>query len=156
LYLRALTVAPSPLLSFVDFLGFLVPLMGIGLAFDSINGEHSRRTLSRILAQPIYRDALLFGKFLAGLGTLAICLTALWLMITGLTMWRLGFPPSGEEIVRGLVFLVITIFYAGVWLALAMLFSIVFRSAATAALAALGTWLFLSLLWPALVPAIAL
>ena len=96
LYLRALTVAPSPLLSFVDFLGFLVPLMGIGLAFDSINGEHSRRTLSRILAQPIYRDALLFGKFLAGLGTLAICLTALWLMITGLTMWRLGFPPSGE------------------------------------------------------------
>ena len=48
-----------------------------------------------------------------------------------------------------------TIAYAGVWLALAMLFSIVFRSAATAALVALGLWLFLTLIWPALAPAIA-
>ena len=44
--------------------------MAIGLGFDAVNGEHNRRTLSRILAQPIYRDALLFGKFLAGLLTL--------------------------------------------------------------------------------------
>ena len=34
--------------------------------------------------------------------------------------------------------LLVTIVYAGVWLALAMLFSIIFRSAATAALVALG------------------
>ena len=41
----------------------------------------------------------------------------------------------------------------GVWLALAMLFSIMFRSAATAALVTLGLWLFLTLIWPALAPA---
>ena len=41
------------------------------------------------------------------------------------------------------------------WLALAMLLSIVFRSAATAALVALGLWLFLTLLWPMLAPALA-
>ncbi len=29
-------------------------------------------SLSRILAQPIYRDALLFGKFLAGVATFSI------------------------------------------------------------------------------------
>ena len=50
------------------------PLMAIGLGFDAVNGEHNRRTLSRILSQPIYRDALLVGKFLAGLATLAISL----------------------------------------------------------------------------------
>ena len=55
---------------------------------------------------------------------------------------------------RALIFLVVTIAYAGVWLALAMLFSIVFRSTATAALVTLGLWLFLSLLWPALAPAV--
>ena len=48
------------------------------------------------------------------------------------------------------MFLLVTIAYAGVWLALAMLFSILFRSTATAALVALGLWLFLALLWPAL------
>ncbi len=79
LFLRLFTTAREPLPSFVAFLGFLVPLMAIGLGFDAVNGEHNRRTLSRILSQPIYRDALLFGKFLAGLATLSISLVALWL-----------------------------------------------------------------------------
>ena len=70
LFLRLFTTSRDPLPSFVSFLSFLVPLMAIGLGFDAVNGEYNRRTLSRILSQPIYRDALLFGKFLAGLVTL--------------------------------------------------------------------------------------
>jgi ABC-2 type transport system permease protein len=64
-------------------------------------------------------------------------------------------PPSGEEVARSLVFLVFALAYAGVWLALAMLYSILFRSPATAALSALGTWLLLAVLWPMLAPAFA-
>jgi ABC-2 type transport system permease protein len=138
------------LLSFVTVLSILIPLIAIGLGFDSVNGEYNRRTMSRILAQPIYRDALLLGKFLAGLATITICLITLWLMVIGFGLLRLGIPPSTEELLRCLMFLVISIFYAGVWLALAMLFSILFRSTATAALMSLGVWLFLALLWPAL------
>src|SRR5262249_56627913 len=100
---------PLPLTSLVSLLGSLAPLMAIGLGFDSVNGEHSRRTLSRILAQPIYRDALLFGKFLAGLATLAISLIALWLLAIGLGLFVLGIPPRPEEIVRGLVCLFLTL-----------------------------------------------
>ncbi len=155
LFLRLFTTARDPLPSFVSFLGFLVPLMAIGLGFDAVNGEFNRRTLSRILSQPIYRDALLFGKFLAGLATLSISLVALWLLVIGLGLIMLGVPPGGEEMGRALIFLLVTIVYAGVWLALAMLFSVMFRSAATAALATLGVWLFLTLIWPALSPAIA-
>ena len=155
LFLRLFTTARDPLPSFVSFLGFLAPLMAIGLGFDAINGEHNRRTLSRILSQPIYRDALLFGKFLAGLAVLAISLVALWLLVIGLGLIMLGVPPGGEEMARALVFLLVTIAYAGVWLALAMLFSVIFRSAATAALVTLGLWLFLTVIWPALAPAIA-
>ncbi len=155
LLLRLFTLAHEPLPSFVAILGFLIPLMAIGLGFDSVNSEHSRRTLSRILAQPIYRDALLMGKFLAGLTTLAVNLAALWLMVIGLGLIFLGVPPGGDEIARSLVFLVIAIFYAGVWLAMAMLLSILFRSPATAALVALGVWLFLTVLWPMLAPAFA-
>jgi ABC-2 type transport system permease protein len=155
LFLRLFTTAREPLPSFVAFLGFLVPLMAIGLGFDAVNGEHSRRTLSRILSQPIYRDALLFGKFLAGLATMSVSLVALWLLVIGLGLIMLGVPPGGEEMARAFIFLLVTIAYAGVWLALAMLFSIVFRSAATAALVTLGLWLFVTLIWPALAPAIA-
>jgi len=64
LFLKLFTLARDPLPAFVGFLGFLVPLIAIALAFDAVNGEFNQRTLSRVLAQPIYRDALLFGKFL--------------------------------------------------------------------------------------------
>jgi len=155
LFLRLFTTAKQPLPSFVAFLGFLVPLMAIGLGFDAVNGEHNRRTLSRILSQPIYRDALLFGKFLAGIAVISISLIALWLLVIGLGLLMLGVPPGGEEMARAFIFLLVTIAYAAVWLALAMLFSVMFRSAATAALVTLGLWLFLSVIWPALAPAIA-
>jgi ABC-2 type transport system permease protein len=155
LFLRLLTTARDPLPSFVSFLGFLVPLMAIGLGFDSVNGEHNQRTLSRILSQPIYRDALLFGKFLAGIATLSISLVVLWLLVIGLGLLMLGVPPGGAEMGRALAFLGVTIAYAGVWLALAMLFSVIFRSPATAGLVTLGLWLFLTVIWPALAPAVA-
>jgi ABC-2 type transport system permease protein len=155
LFLRLFTTAREPLPSFVSFLSFLVPLMAIGMGFDSVNGEHSRRTLSRILSQPIYRDALLFGKFLAGLTTLSVSLLSLWLLVIGLGLIMLGVPPGGEEMARAFLFLFVTIVYAGVWLALAMLFSVIFRSAATAALVTLGLWLFVSVIWPALSSAVA-
>jgi len=138
------------LLSFITWLTMLVPLMAIGLGFDAVNSEHNRHTLSRILSQPIYRDALLFGKFLGALMTLTIALVVLWLLVVGLGLLFIGIPPGGDEIARAFVFLLVTIAYAGVWLALALLFSILFRSAATAALVTLGLWLFLAFVWPIL------
>ena len=114
LFLRLFTTARDPLPSFVSFLGFLLPLLAIALAFDAINGEYSRRTMSRILAQPIYRDGLLAGKFLGGLIVLTICLVTLWLLVTGLGILTLGLPPSGEEVLRGIGFLLCCIAYSGV------------------------------------------
>jgi ABC-2 type transport system permease protein len=125
----------------------LVPLVAIALTFDSINGEFNRRTLSRVLSQPIYRDALLLGKFLGALFTLALVMAAIWMLIFGLGMVGLGVPPTGEETARSLWFLVVTIFYGGVWLALSLTFSVVFRQPATAALASIAAWLFFMVFW---------
>ncbi len=146
-FLKLFTAAPEPFPSFASFLVILIPLTAIALAFDTVNGEFNQRTLSRVLAQPIYRDALLLGKFLAGLFTLALTLTTIWLLIMGLGLLGLGVPPSGEEVARSLWFLLVAIFYGGIWLALAMVFSIIFRQPATAALASIGVWFFFTLLW---------
>ncbi len=155
LFLRLFTRAGEGLPSFVSVLSVLVPLVAIGIGFDVVNSERNQRTLSRILAQPIYRDALLFGKFLAGIITIAIMLVALWLMVIGLGILTLGLPPGAEEVARAGAMLAVTVVYAGVWLALALLCSFLFRSAATAALVALGLWLFLTMLWPLLSPYVA-
>lgn len=155
LFLKLFTVAREPLPSFAAFLGFLLPLVAIALGFDAINGEHNRRTMSRLLAQPIYRDAVLFGKFLGGLLVIAIALLTLWLLMTGLGILFLGLPPSGADIVRGVFWLAATLAYAGVWLALAIAFSTVIRAPATSALAALSLWLVLTVFWGMIAPLLA-
>ncbi|MCB0156258.1 MAG: ABC transporter permease [Anaerolineae bacterium] len=147
IFLKLFTTGHDPIPAFISFLGFLVPLLAIALAFDAINGEFNQRTMSKVLAQPIYRDALLLGKFLAGLLTLALALTAIWLMIMGLGILQLGLPPSSEEVARSMWFLLLTIFYGGIWLALAMVFSIIFRQPATAALGSIAVWLFFTIFW---------
>ena len=155
LFLRIFTVTPERVgISFIAALNFIIPLMAIGLGFDSVNSEFNRRTLSRVLSQPIYRDALLLGKFLAGLATLAVALVALWLIVLGAGILMLGLPPREVEVARGIAFLVVAIAYGGVWLAVSLLFSVIFRSTATSALCALGLWLFFFILWPQLASAI--
>jgi ABC-2 type transport system permease protein len=155
LFLKLFTLSKPPIPSFVEFLGILVPLIAISLTFDAINGEFNRRTLSRVLSQPIYRDALLFGKFLAAFFTLALVLTVIWLLIIGLGLVGLGVPPNPDSLGRLLIFLVATIFYGGVWLAMAMVFSILFRQPATAAMASLAVWLFFLIFWNILAGLIA-
>ena len=155
LFLKLFTVAREPLPSFAAFLGFLLPLVAIALGFDAINGEYNRRTMSRLLSQPIYRDAVLFGKFLGGLLIIAIALLTLWQLMIGLGILFLGLPPSGADIVRGVFWLAATLAYAGVWLALAIAFSTVIRSPATSALAALSVWLVLTVFWGMIAPLLA-
>jgi ABC-2 type transport system permease protein len=155
LYLKLFTTAQDPLPSFVAFLGFFLPLAAIALGFDSINGEHNRHTLSRVLSQPIYRDALLLGKFLAGMFTLGVSLLALWLLVTGMGLLVLGVVPGIEEVARGLLFLLTAWAYAGIWLALAIALSVIFRQTATSALAAIAVWLFFAIFWDMVVQVIS-
>jgi ABC-2 type transport system permease protein len=147
LFLQLFTTSRDPLPAFAGFLGFLVPLVAISLAFDMINGEFNRRTISRVLSQPIYRDALLLGKFLGGFFTLALVLSAIWLLVYGIGLIGLGIPPTGAEVARSLLFLLATIVYGGFWMALAMLFSTLFNQSATAALASIAVWLFFTVFW---------
>ena len=144
-FLWLLTSRTEGLFSLATFLGFFGPLIGIMLGFDSISGEYANRTLSRVLSQPIYRDSLINGKFLAGLITIAILWFAILLIVIGLGISLLGFPPDGEELWRMLIFTIVGIAYVGFWLALAMLFSLLFQRTVTAALASLALWLFLAI-----------
>jgi ABC-2 type transport system permease protein len=147
-FLLLLTSQSGGLLSLATFLGLLGPLVGIMLGFDAISGEYARGTLSRVLSQPIYRDSLINGKFLAGLATVATLWAAILLLVIGLGIALVGFPPNPEELWRMLIFTVVGIIYVGFWLALALLFSLLFQRTVTAALGSLALWLFLAIFAP--------
>ncbi len=139
-----LFTAPGALFSLVQFVAFFGPLVGLILGFDTINRERNEGTLSKLLSQPIYRDVVINGKFLAGLTMITIMLVSIVLVITGIGLLVLGIVPGLEEIWRIVFYLIISIIYIAFWLGVAILFSILFRSTATSALAALAVWIFFS------------
>ncbi len=139
----------------VAFAALFVPLVGIAFGFDAVNSERSQGTLSRLLAQPIHRDDVVNGKFAAGIGVIALMLTALVALITALGIVRLGIIPSPEEFLRVIAWLLATILYAGFWLAFALLLSVAIRGAASAALVGFGSWLGLILFGAFLLPIVA-
>ncbi len=129
--------------TFLFFMTMIViPIVGVVLGFDAINRERSSGTLSRLLSQPIYRDTVFNGKFLAGLVTIAIILTSIVLLVSGLGMRVIGVPPSSEEALRLFLFLVLTTLYGSFWLGLSMLFSVLFNRVATSAMASIAVWVF--------------
>jgi ABC-2 type transport system permease protein len=139
-----LFTAPGAMFSLVEFVAFFGPLVGLILGFDTINRERNQGTLSKLLSQPIYRDVVINGKFLAGVTMITIMLVSIVLVITGLGLLVMGIVPGLEEIWRIMFYLVISIVYVSFWLGVAILFSILFRSTATSALASLAVWIFFS------------
>jgi ABC-2 type transport system permease protein len=144
-FLALFTIGADPVPSFVSLVGFLAPLLGIAFGFDAINGERAQGTLPRLLSQPIHRDDVINGKFAAGLAMIAIAITSVMLLVAGIGLLRLGIAPGIAEVIRLLLWLVVTVVYVGLWLAFATLCSVVVRRAATSALLAIGVWLALSL-----------
>jgi ABC-2 type transport system permease protein len=148
LFLKLFTVTidpvPFPLILFVSF---LAPLLGIMFGFDSVNGERAQGTLPRLLSQPIHRDEVILGKFVAGISVVSIMLTALVVFVAGVGIFRLGVTPTVGEVSRLLVWLLFTIVYVAFWQGLATLVSVKTTRAATSALIPVGVWLVLALFW---------
>lgn len=141
-FLLLFTASSGALPPFISFIAFFGPLIGLALSFDAINREQSSGTLGLVLSQPIFRDTVINGKFLAGLTVIAFMLVSIVLIVSGLGLWLLAIPPSLEEVLRIITYVAITIIYIGFWMALAMLLSIFFKRITTSVLAGISVWLF--------------
>lgn len=147
LFLSLFTVAPenSRIPPFFAIVSWLTPLLGIAFGFDSVNGERAQGTLPRLLSQPIHRDDVINGKFVAGIATIAAMLLALTGLLAGIGMIRLGVVPKLSDVFRLIAYLGVSIIYASFWLALATWSSVLLRRAATSAMLAIASWLVLTL-----------
>jgi len=155
-FINLFTTSGESIPSLVTFIGIFVPIIGIALGFDAINREYSTGTMSRILSQPIYRDSVINGKFLAGIITLAIMMATTLLIVSGFGLRMIGVPPSAEEIIRLFIYFVSIVIFGAFWMGLAILFSVIIRNLAISLLASLAVWLFFGFFYTMLiVPAVA-
>jgi len=141
--------------NFVRFFGAFIPLIGILFGFNAINTERNSGNISRILSQPIYRDSLINGKFLAGITSLGIMISSIVFIVMGIGLRSIGVPPTSEEILRIFIFIFICIIYGAFWMSLSMLFSVLMKNVAASILTAIPIWLFLTFFWPYIAPQIA-
>ncbi len=145
IFLKLFTLSGSSIPSFASFIALLGPFVGLSLGFDAINSERSEGTLNRLVAQPIYRDSIINGKFLAGATVIVTMVFAMGCLVGAVGLLVTGILPDGEEIGRLFVFLVFTSVYICFWLALSILFSVVCRHSATSAMLGIGCWIFFAL-----------
>lgn len=141
-FLKIFVASGKTLPSFLFFISLFIPIVGIAFGFDAINSERTSGNLSRLLSQPIYRDSVINGKFLAGLAVLSVMIASVIAIVAGLGLRIVGVPPNSEEILRLIAFVLISIVYGAFWMALSILFSIFFDRAATSMLASIALWIF--------------
>lgn len=153
-YLKLLTTSDGSLPTFHIFISFLGPLLGIALGFDAINAEQNNRTLSRLMAQPVYRDNLLLAKFFGALTVVSAMFLCLALLMIGGGMFITGVRIEPVEVLRILAFVILSIVYVGFWLGLSIFLSVIFKNAATSALTTIGVWLFFTIFYRIIVSVI--
>ena len=141
-FLKLFTTQGEILPSLTGFLSFFVPIIGIALGFDAINREYSSGTISRVLSQPVFRDGVINGKFLAGIVTLSVMMFATILIVSGVGLSMIGVPPTAEEIIRLFLYLFFIIVFGSFWMGLSILFSVITKRIATSLLSSIALWLF--------------
>jgi len=154
-FLRLFTASDGTLPSFFVFISFLGPLLGISMGFDAINAEENRGTMSRIMAQPVHRDYIINAKFTGAIAVLSVMLFSLGFLVMGLGFIMIGIPPTAEEFLRIVFFILLSILYVSFWLNLSIFFSVKFRQPATSALSGIAVWLFLTVFYSIIVSLIA-
>ena len=145
MFLKLYTTGGGSIPSYMSLIALIGPFIGLILGFDSNNAEKNSGTLNRLVSQPIYRDSIIIGKFLASMTLIAVMVLSTGIAVGCAGFLTSGIKPTGEEIVRVLIFLIYTVIYICFWLAMALLFSVFTRHAATSALASIALWLFFAI-----------
>ena len=131
--------------SFIQTMVYFGPLLGLALGFDAINKERANGTLSILLGQPIFRDSVINGKFLAGAVALTTLVVGTVGIMSGLAIPMLGFGPTLTEASKIVVLTLLTIVYLVFWMCLGILYSVLTKRTSTSIMASIATWLIFSI-----------
>jgi ABC-2 type transport system permease protein len=131
--------------SFIQTMVYFGPLLGLALGFDAINKERANGTLSILLGQPIFRDSVINGKFLAGATALATLVVGTIVIMSGVAIPLLGFGPTFTEASKIIVLMLLTIIYLVFWMCLGILYSVLTKRTSTSIMASIATWLTFSI-----------
>lgn len=112
-------------------------LLGTAMGFDQIAREKDEGSLKLLASSPIYRDAIINGKTIGALATLAAAMGASFIIAIAIVMLR-GVVPGLDDLIRIFLFFLAAMLYCTVFYALAMMVSALSKNTAIAAIFTVG------------------
>jgi ABC-2 type transport system permease protein len=131
----------SALSSMVTNFSLVGGVLAIAISFDTINMERQRGSLQTLLSYPIYRDTIIYGKYLGGLIAVTMVSIITFLAGVGVFISVTGLPMTVDTAMRLLLFFGVSLIYMALFLAVGLLLSIVLPDPSTSLLASMIVWL---------------
>ena len=116
------------------------PIIGVALGCDAISGEREKGTLKIIMAQPIYRDTVINGKFIAATSAVSLAILVTSLGIVGLSTILLGVTPTVAETLRIGLYFAFSILFTMTFYGLAALISTIIKKTSLGVILSIGMW----------------
>ena len=127
--------------------GILGAILAIAIGFNLISGEKESGSLKSLLSHPVFRDTIINGKALGGMGALGFAMLVMTLLSIGILM-MLGLMPTGDEFVRILVFMGFTLLFMFSFFAIALMCSTVAKNSTRAITYTLVIFIVISFVMP--------
>ena len=147
---RGMPEKPSILFVFQPmsfFFGFLGAILAIAIGFNLISGEKESGSLKSLLSHPVFRDTIINGKALGGMGALGFAMLVMTLLSIGILM-MLGIMPTGDEFVRILVFMGFSLLFMFSFFAIALMCSTIAKNSTRAITYSLVIFVVISAVMP--------
>lgn len=130
-----------------------LPVLGITLGFDSVVREKNSKSLNTLLTHPVFRDNLISGKIIGGIGTLVLVVFISVIASIGTLLLITGIDVGFSEPNRILIFSLLTFLYLSGFFAFSLLISIISKSSESSFISGLIVWINLVLIFGAIVTA---
>jgi len=127
--------------------GILGAILAIAIGFNLISGEKESGSLKSLLSHPVFRDTIINGKALGGMGALGFAMLVMTLLSIGILM-MLGIMPTGDEFARILVFMGFTLLFMFSFFAIALMCSAIAKNSTRAITYTLVIFIVISFVMP--------
>ena len=136
--LNSLTQVPMPSILII-FRGIVLyftivgMFLGAVMGFDRISAEKEEGSIKFLAISPLYRDAIINGKTIGAIATLAVALAASILLIIAIAIFQ-GVIPGFDDLLRIGLFFLVALVYCTVFFGIAMMLSVIVKTTSLAAI----------------------
>jgi ABC-2 type transport system permease protein len=141
--------------SMATFIGLVGGILALALGFDAVSGEREKRSLNVLMTMPVFRDVVINSKIISRLIVITLALGISFLLGSVLIVGLTGFSPSGGDLARLAVLLLLCVAYVALFLGLGVLLSIKLKESSSALLWGVIIWLILTILVPPMAALVA-